>query len=90
MARFQRQLVIVVVLVVMLCTLAGAAARAAAIDGETTGRPTEIFNRAEATYADDAGQTYSTVSQTVRVTVRAVAALLVTPDETESSANVRG
>lgn len=85
---FQRQLVIVALIAVALFSFARAAAIAATFDGEGAGRATEIFNRAEATYADDAGQTYSTASETVRVTVRAVAGLVVTPDETESSANV--
>src|SRR3712207_7641792 len=47
-----------------------------------------ISNRAEATYADESGQEFMTVSQTVSVTVSTVAAVTVTPDETESSANV--
>ena len=49
---------------------------------------TQISNRAEATYADDAGASYATVSQTVVVTVLAVATVVVTPDETASSDTV--
>ncbi|HEX8337217.1 MAG TPA: SdrD B-like domain-containing protein, partial [Pyrinomonadaceae bacterium] len=47
-----------------------------------------ISNRAEATYADESGQEFLTVSPTVTVTVSTVAAVTVTPDETEPSANV--
>src|SRR5438045_6155944 len=49
---------------------------------------TQISNRAEATYADDAGASYATVSETIVVTVLAVATLVVTPDETASSDTV--
>jgi uncharacterized repeat protein (TIGR01451 family) len=47
-----------------------------------------ISNRAESTYRDDEGNEYGTVSQTVTVTVRAVSAVNVTPDEAEPSAAV--
>ncbi|MDQ1612401.1 MAG: large repetitive protein [Pyrinomonadaceae bacterium] len=47
-----------------------------------------ISNRAEAIYADDEGNEFSTVSPTVTVTVRPVAAIVVTPDETAPSATV--
>ncbi len=49
---------------------------------------TVISNRAEATYEDESGMGYGTVSPTVTVTVRSVAAINVTPDETEPSATV--
>lgn len=49
---------------------------------------TVISNRAEITYTDDDGTIYAAVSQTVTVTILAVSSLVVTPDETESSANV--
>jgi uncharacterized repeat protein (TIGR01451 family) len=49
---------------------------------------TQISNRAEATYADDAGASYATVSETIVVTVLAVATVVVTPDETASSDTV--
>src|SRR4029079_8247001 len=45
-------------------------------------------NRAEATYADETGQEFMTVSPTVTVTVSTVAAVTVTPDESEPSATV--
>jgi uncharacterized repeat protein (TIGR01451 family) len=44
-----------------------------------------ITNRAEASYSDETGANYTTVSPTVTVTVLAVATLVVTPDETASS-----
>ncbi|HEV7902982.1 MAG TPA: hypothetical protein VGO96_04000, partial [Pyrinomonadaceae bacterium] len=47
-----------------------------------------ISNRAEAIYADDEGNEFSTVSPTITVTVRAVSAIVVTPDETAPSAAV--
>ncbi len=47
-----------------------------------------LINRAEATYADDKGITFSTVSPTITLTVMAVATLTVTPKETEPSASV--
>jgi uncharacterized repeat protein (TIGR01451 family) len=45
-----------------------------------------IINRAEGTYQDADGTTYNTVSQTVLITILAVPAIAVTPDETAPSA----
>lgn len=56
-------------------------------DGTTPGE-TVIVNRADASYEDADGATYSTVSPTVIVTVARVPAISVTPDETQSSATV--
>jgi uncharacterized repeat protein (TIGR01451 family) len=47
-----------------------------------------ISNRAEATYTDDSGTGFSTVSPTVTITVLTVAAINVTPKETDPSATV--
>ncbi|HLL13977.1 MAG TPA: hypothetical protein VK388_02755 [Pyrinomonadaceae bacterium] len=47
-----------------------------------------ISNRAEAIYADEDGNEFSTVSTTITVTVRPVSAVVVTPDETAPSAAV--
>ncbi|MCA1566647.1 MAG: DUF11 domain-containing protein [Acidobacteria bacterium] len=47
-----------------------------------------ISNRAEAIYADEDGNEFSTVSPTITVTVRPVSAVVVTPDETAPSAAV--
>jgi uncharacterized repeat protein (TIGR01451 family) len=53
-----------------------------------TGAGTVIFNRAEATYQDDAGENFTAVSPTVSITILAVATLVVTPDETVASDTV--
>lgn len=47
-----------------------------------------ISNRAEAIYADEDGNEFSTVSPTITVTVRPVSAVVVTPDETAPSAAI--
>src|SRR5205807_10562868 len=49
---------------------------------------TIISNTAEATYFDEAGTGYATVSQSVTVTILSVTALTVTPDETAPAATV--
>ncbi|HYR74604.1 MAG TPA: hypothetical protein VEM96_02065 [Pyrinomonadaceae bacterium] len=49
---------------------------------------TVISNRAEATYQDATGESFSTVSPTVTITILAVASLVVTPDETAPSDTV--
>src|SRR5215207_9950431 len=71
----------------LLAALAAGGRGAAARDGGV-GAGVVISNHAEATYADEAGQEFLTVSPTVTVTVSTVAAVTVTPDETEPSANV--
>lgn len=55
---------------------------------DRTGASTVISNRAEATYQDATGEIFSAVSPTVTVTVLAVAAVVVTPDETAPSDTV--
>jgi uncharacterized repeat protein (TIGR01451 family) len=55
---------------------------------ESTPAEVTITNRAEASYQDEGGTTFSTVSETVTVTVLSVPALIVTPDETAPSATV--
>jgi len=50
-----------------------------------TNAGTVISNRAEASYTDDTGENYTTVSPTVTFTVSLVATLVVTPDETSPS-----
>ena len=47
-----------------------------------------ISNRAEATYQDETGETFTTVSPTITVTVLAVASIMVTPDETAPSDSI--
>ena len=70
-----------------LAALAAGGRVAAARDGGV-GAGVVISNRAEATYADETGQEFLTVSPTISVTVSTVAAVTVTPDETEASASV--
>lgn len=60
---------------------------ARSIDGATPGGAV-ITNRAHATYCDGSGEIYSTASDTVTVTVLAVASVTVTPDETAPSDTV--
>ena len=61
---------------------------ARALDGEAPPAGSVIINRAESTYFDDEGTSFSTVSPTVYVTVLSVSSLTVTPDETQPSASV--
>ncbi|MFN2480155.1 MAG: hypothetical protein ABR554_01550 [Pyrinomonadaceae bacterium] len=67
--------------------LSAAAAGALAQVGGTAA-DTVISNRAEATYQDEEGSSFSTVSPTVTVTVSTVAAVVTSPDETEPSDSV--
>jgi uncharacterized repeat protein (TIGR01451 family) len=74
-------------LVVAIVFASMASSRTRLIDDRTAGG-TIITNHAEATYEDNDGAAYSTVSETVTVTVLAVANLTVSPKETSPSANV--
>src|SRR5215218_1113517 len=74
-------------LLLALAALAVGGRVATARDGGV-GAGVVISNRAEATYADESGQEFLTISPTVSVTVSTVAAVTVTPDETEPSATV--
>ena len=78
-----RKIKVVAGLLAVLLALS-AVSSARVIDGPTSGGSV-ITNQATATYADDAGETYSTVSDTVTVTVLAVASIAVGPDETSPS-----
>lgn len=55
---------------------------------DATPAGTVITNRADASYQDTEGNNFSTVSQTIMVTVAAVPAINVTPDETAPSAQI--
>nr|MDQ3745188.1 hypothetical protein [Acidobacteriota bacterium] len=78
----------------LICALALTLVAALAANGGalradgTTAAGVTISNRAEATYIGTDGEGYETVSPTVSVTVLTVAAVTVTPDETEPSATV--
>src|SRR5438876_4090039 len=82
---FSRKTFVIVLLSVLL---AGHLAGLLAFASESGAAGTVIANRAEATYRDDEGTTYTAVSETVTVTILSVSSLVVTPDETESSASV--
>ncbi len=71
----------------LIAILLGATADARVFDG-STGAGTVISNRAEATYQDEAGESFNTASLTVTITISAVATLAVTPDETAPSDTV--
>jgi uncharacterized repeat protein (TIGR01451 family) len=77
--------VITILLLTLIC--AGALGALARPDGGTPAS-TVIANHAEATYEDDSGNSFATISPTVFVTVKTVSSLAVTPDETQPSANV--
>ncbi|MDQ3255076.1 MAG: hypothetical protein M3R15_14430, partial [Acidobacteriota bacterium] len=70
----------------LLLTLGAVAARVP--DDPRTAAGTLITNRAEATYKDEAGMSLSAVSDIMTITVRAVAAFVVSPDETQAVATV--
>ncbi|HVS82195.1 MAG TPA: hypothetical protein VHE60_10715 [Pyrinomonadaceae bacterium] len=72
-------------LAVLLATSADLWARAFE---DPTGGGTIISNRAEGSYQDDTGESFTIVSPTVTVTVLAVATLAVAPDETVPSDTV--
>jgi uncharacterized repeat protein (TIGR01451 family) len=80
-----RSLVCALALVLLFAFTAGG--RVALADGAAEAGVT-ISNRAEATYTDADGTGFATVSPTVTITVLTVAAVTVTPDETEPSATV--
>jgi uncharacterized repeat protein (TIGR01451 family) len=73
-------------IVVAVLFAAMASSRTRFVD-DRTAAGTIISNRAEATYESD-GETFSIVSETVTVTVLAVATLTVSPKETSPSASV--
>jgi uncharacterized repeat protein (TIGR01451 family) len=83
-AAINRTAIILVLLALICASTMGTLARP--FDG--TPAATVISNHAEATYEDGSGETFSTVSPTVTVTVLAISTLTVTPDETEPSATV--
>ena len=71
--------------VLSLVLLVMSAINSAARPFDSSNAGTVISNRAEATYQDEAGETFSTASETVTVTVLAVAAVAVTPHDTAPS-----
>ena len=81
-----RQKRIAVTLTLVALVLSAINTWARPFDGSNAG--TVISNRAEATYQNEAGEKFSSVSETVTVTVLAVAALAVTPRDTAPSNTV--
>jgi uncharacterized repeat protein (TIGR01451 family) len=77
----KRIAVVLMIVATLLSIVAGISARA--FDSSNAG--TVISNRAEATYQNEAGESFSTTSEIVTVTVMAVAAVAVTPDDTAPS-----
>jgi uncharacterized repeat protein (TIGR01451 family) len=73
---------IITVALALIAMLSSASARMA--DGGSSAG-TVISNRAEATYEDGSGVSYNAVSETVTITIAAVAGVVVTPDETVPS-----
>ncbi len=82
-APYKRFVIAALVISALVASMATAWARAA--QDERTAAGTAISNRAEATYEDEAGASYGTVSPTITITVLSVSTLVVTPDETVSS-----
>ncbi len=80
----------VVGLSLALALATGASARLLDNNDARTATPagTIISNQAEATYADDTGTGYATVSPAITITILQVNALTVAPDETAPSATV--
>ncbi|MBD0371829.1 MAG: DUF11 domain-containing protein, partial [Pyrinomonadaceae bacterium] len=78
------------VLLLITFLIAGGAARSLALsaDGDATTAGVVITNRASASYEDEEGRRFDVVSENVSVTVLAVSAIVVTPDESEASASV--
>lgn len=75
---------LITVALALIAMLSSAHARMA--DSSSAG--TVISNRAEATYEDTSGVSYNAVSETVTLTIAAVAGVAVTPDETAPSNSI--
>ncbi|HYY58100.1 MAG TPA: hypothetical protein VE842_12270, partial [Pyrinomonadaceae bacterium] len=82
-APLNRIIIAAILVAVIPASMAGVLAVRASDDPTEAG--TVISNRAEATYEDEDGASYGTVSPTITITVLSVSTLVVTPDETESS-----
>ncbi len=73
---------IIIVAVALFAMLSSVSARR---NDNSSSAGAVISNRAEATYQDDSGASFTTISETVTVTISAVAGVAVTPDETAPS-----
>jgi len=74
----------IVALIAIVCAMVGQSF------GQTTPADTVIQNQATATYSDGSGGSYSTVSNTVTVTVAKVSGLAITPDAASDPSGVAG
>jgi uncharacterized repeat protein (TIGR01451 family) len=83
MLLVRRKRIAVVLTMMLALVLSVTSTWARPFDGSDAG--TVISNRAEATYQNEAGESFSTSSETVTVTVLAVAAVAVTPRDTAPS-----
>lgn len=80
---------ITAVVAVLMVIIGGASDRVPARGlNDAGGAGTTISNRAEAVYQNEAGETFATASETITITVAAVASVIVTPDETTPSNTV--
>ena len=87
--RFTTFAVLLLSISFLLAGGASAGSRAAIwADGDATPASTVISNRASASYTDEEGKRFDALSETVSLTVLAVSAIVVTPDETEATASV--
>jgi uncharacterized repeat protein (TIGR01451 family) len=87
LAPFKTRSLIIAILLLAFISASTVMGFALATDEPTEGG-TVLTNRAEATYSDESGATFSTTSPVVTVTVLSVSILNVTPDETDPSASV--
>ncbi len=91
MSRILHRIVAAAILAAI--AIAWAAGEAAArsfegVEGDGGSAGVVITNRAEATYDDADGVSFSTVSPTISVTIKSISSLKVTPDERAPSASV--
>ena len=85
--KFSRAKIKLIAAVVALVFGVASSSWARVIEGSTPGGSV-ITNQARATYSDSTGETFETVSETVTLTIVAVASITVTPDETTPSDTV--
>src|SRR3989442_15057247 len=80
-----RSKTIAIVSILVTILLSGSAELWARAFDDPTNGGTIISNRAEATYQNAAGENFTTVSETVTVTVHMVVSPAITPDDTSPS-----
>ncbi|HEY5838759.1 MAG TPA: hypothetical protein VIT19_06965, partial [Pyrinomonadaceae bacterium] len=85
--KFSRAKIKLIAAVIALVFGVASSSWARVIDSSSPGGSV-ITNQARATYSDDTGEAFETVSETVTLTVVAVASITVTPDETTPSDTV--